>query len=465
MTGRSRSATTTAASGVVSATASGRTSRRPAKTPASSRSQSNGQVVSSPKMKTFLEAKKRDADHVLVGPIERMLLEQGDEGSEPRRADVLHVSELAKSSFCPRAAFLRITGALQHEDSAKMRLQAIFEEGHDVHAKWQRWIRRLGRLYGRWLCVVCESSWMGTSPEQCVTCDAPGWKLLYREVPVDCAETHFIVGHGDGQLDDKDGPWVEIKTIGIGTVRMEAPALLSKYSHKGVHLDDIDRLLEWVTGQYREEFLSDGKIAAEIDDIPSQLLSRWVDFDALWKNIRRPFPSHLRQGHCYAGLMGVDEVVFVYEYKPNQAHKQFVIEASPEIYEPMLETALDVKWAVEHDRPPKCPHVGCKECGESEQGSRGRSATSTAGRSSQSRERGKQGTRDEDVRPDVGSHRGDDPREGRGREDSAGVRATPRRRITRTARRPDSAGRQPVDGTVQPVHGLGRLLRDAPRAG
>jgi hypothetical protein len=129
-----------------------------------------------------------------------------------------------------------------------------------------------------------------------------------------------------------------------------------------VHLEDIDRLLEWVTGKYREEFLSDGKIRAEIDDIPASLLSRWVDFDGLWKNLRRPFPAHLRQGHLYAGLAGVDEVVFIYEYKPNQAHKEFVIKASPTCTEPLIEMALDVKWAVENDRPSALPHGGCKEC-------------------------------------------------------------------------------------------------------
>src|SRR5256885_5732139 len=170
-------------------------------------------------MRDFLDAKKKDT--IFVGDIERMLLETGDEEEVPRRSDALHVSELAKSSFCPRAAYLRITGAALPEASAKMRLQAIFEEGHDVHAKWQRWVRRLGRLWGRWLCVVCESSWMATSPVECPNCGAPGWKIRYREVPVDAYDEYLIVGHGDGQENGPDGRWLEVKTIGIGTVRME----------------------------------------------------------------------------------------------------------------------------------------------------------------------------------------------------------------------------------------------------
>lgn len=443
MTTRSRSATSgVVASSVVSATASGGSSKRKASTRQQTPSQP---VVRSSKMRELMDVNKR-VETVLVGPIERMLLEQGDESEEPRRQDVLHVSELAKSSFCPRAAFLRITGALQPEESARMRLQAIFEEGHDVHAKWQRWVRRLGRLYGRWLCVACESSWMGISPEQCPQCEAPGWKILYKEVPVNKAEEYFIVGHGDGQLDGPEGPWIEAKTIGIGTVRIEAPSLLSRYSHKGVHLDDLDRLLGWA----RDDGIR--SIDGSADDIPPALLSKWVDFDGLWKNVRRPFPSHLKQGHLYAGLVGVNEVIFVYEYKPNQAHKEFVVQASPDVYGPLLEMALDVKWAVEKDRPPRCPHGGCKECTTSEQTGEQKSGQNGSARRSATR-------RTAHDRPDVGGHADNGVGEGGGREGGAGVRPSTRRRVTRTPRRPDDAGRQPVDDAVHEVRGLGRLLR------
>ena len=420
-------------------------------------------------MREYLDAGKRET--VLVGPIERMLLEGGDE-DEPRRQDALHVSELAKSSFCPRAAYQRITGATQPTDSAKMRLQAIFEEGHDVHAKWQRWVRRLGRLYGRWLCVACEQSWMGTSPEACPNCSAPGWKILYKEVPINAYNEYMLVGHGDGQVDDANGMWIEAKTIGIGTVRMEAPSLLARYTNKGVHLEDVDRLLEWVTGQYRDEFISDGKFAAEVDDIPKSLLSRWVDFDGLWKNIRKPFPSHLRQGHLYGALAGVSEVIFIYEYKPNQAYKEFVVKTSPSVYEPLLEMALDVKWAVEQGRIPRCPHRDCKECTEQEsddknpRAGRGDTARGRASSPSQRRGRATRGSSEaaQDDRHHVGGRAGDDPRTGRGREDGDGPRRTARRTVTRTPRGPNGAGRQSVDDAVHEVRGLGRLLRDGARS-
>jgi rubrerythrin len=443
-------------SGVVSATAREGGSRRTATTP-------SVQVAKSPKMRDLLQTTKVETR--VVGPIERMLLAEGeDQSQDERRQDVLHVSELARPEFCPRAAYLRITGATPPEASAKLRLQAIFEEGHDVHAKWQRWARRLGRLYGQWQCAVCESRWMATSPSSCPTCSAPGWKLLYKEVPVDREDDYFIIGHGDGQLDGPDGEWIEIKTVGIGTVRMEAPKLLMKYTRKGITLGDIDSYLEWLTGQYREEFLSNGKLRAQTDDIPKSIISGWVDFDGLWKDIRHPFPAHLRQGHTYGGLMGVEEVVFIYEYKPTQAHKEFVVKVSPRIYEPIIETALDVKWAVEKGRAPRCPHGGCKQCKTSvqtkeQQGDKRPEGDTNTTRPATSRRRIVRTP--QDSRPDVGSRQGDDPSQGRDREDGDRVRPTARRRVTRTPTRPDGAGRQPANGRVHELHGLGRLLRDA----
>jgi hypothetical protein len=405
-------------------------------------------------MREFLDAKKHET--VLLGSIERLLMAEGDD-AEPRRLDALHVSELAKSTFCPRAAYLRITGQVVPDDAAKMRLQAIFEEGHDVHAKWQRWIRRTGRLYGRWLCIACEHSWMATSPPGCPECDAPGWKIQYKEVPVE-SEEYMIVGHGDGQLDDANGAWIEAKTIGIGTVRMEASRLLTKHSHKGIHLDDLDRFLGWASGQHQ-------RLVQDMDEIPPAMLSRWVDFDALWKNIRSPFPSHLRQGHLYGALSGASEVVFIYEYKPNQAYKEFVVQTSPEVYGPLLETAKDVKWAVENQRPPRCPHGGCKECtSEQEKDERANGDASTTTRSSTTRTP-RRGTRPPDSGRDVDGDGADPAGQGRGGEDGSRPDTPARRRVTRTPRGSDDAGRQRADDAVHPVRGLGRLLRDATGSG
>jgi len=406
-------------------------------------------------MKSFLAATK--VETVVLGAVERMLLAQGDEDEE-RATDVLHVSELAWPGFCPRAAYLRITGVTQRQDSPKMRLQTIFEEGHDVHAKWQRWIRRTGRLYGLWLCVVCEHRWMAVSPEECPSCSAPGWKILYKEVPLDARERYLIVGSGDGQLDGPHGSWIEGKTIGIGTVRKEAPRLLAKYSYKGIHVADLDDFLDWVTGKYREEFIGGARVRG-LDDIPNQFLSRWVDFDGLWKDTRRPFPAHLRQGHLYGGLAGVDEVVFIYEYKPNQAVKEFVVTPSPSVYQPLLDMALDVKWAVENKREPRCINDDCAQCKSFEKENDERATDPTADntrRPAQASDnpRRRAGHRGEDAGSEGGTRR-------------ARVVPPPQagRRVSRVTRGSNGAGRQRTDAGLLPVHGMGRLLGRATRAG
>jgi hypothetical protein len=317
----------------------------------------------------------------LLGRIERMLIEQGD-GDEPRRDDVLHVSEITHDDFCPRAAYYRMTGApLLVESTVPMRLQAIFEEGHVAHIKWQAWVRRLGTLYGRWRCLVCGTIWMGVSPERCegevlinqrtgervteptndallhFSCWATAECIVYMEVPVYQGLTEYMVtGSADGMSEDVV---IEAKTIGVGTVRVEAPRMLSTYTKQVVVVEKLQEYLDWWEKQPKS-----GRDAAFPDvGIPVGIRSTFIDHDSLWKDARAPFITHLKQGNIYGFLLGLEEALFIYEYKPNQAYKEFVVKVSPSVYEPPLELALDVKWAVENLKAPVCPHGGCKQCG------------------------------------------------------------------------------------------------------
>lgn len=411
-------------SGAASRTASAAASRKPVK-------KSSG-VIPSAKMKSFVNATKVETE--ILSPITRLLLAEGD-GDEPRDMTSLHVSELSKEKFCPRSAYYRLAGfpLLVPEREIGRQLQAIFEEGHDAHAKYQRWIRRLGRLYGRWQCAGCLYSWMATSPSECPDCEATEpWRIRYREVPV-VSEKYRIIGHGDGQLDGPDGDWVEVKTIGIGTVRMEAPRLLMQYTRKGVSLDALDDFLGWRAG------------AESVNDIPGSYLDTWIDLEGLWKNIRRPFSSHLRQGNLYCGLAGSPKCHFIYEYKPTQASKEFTITASEEVYGPLIEQAKDVVWALEKNKAPRCPHGGCSDCTAYEQEQRdGEENTPTTGNGAAGAVAGRQGG--------VG-------------EGGAVPGTEAPRRVARTPRRPDRTGGLRPDGAVAEEHGLGRLLGKSTGAG
>lgn len=269
---------------------------------------------------SFAETKKNKT--VLLGDIQTHVVKKANEDSD-RRQDIIHPSEMAKSDWCPRATALRISGQEpSNPPSAKgHRMETIFQEGHDIHAKWQTWLGEMDRIAGKWLCSSCGFTIWGTAGEvQCMNVDCSSLTPLeYREVPLDAEDTHLIVGHSDGLVPDEKA-LIEIKSIGLGTVRMEEPDLVRKYTVKAE---------------------GSGKSV--------------VDYDALWKGIKRPLASHRRQALLYlflCRLRGIeaDRMVFIYENKANQDTKEFVITFSEEAVAPLIDQALDIKWAVENNR-------------------------------------------------------------------------------------------------------------------
>lgn len=275
-------------------------------------------------LKAFLDTKKVETR--LVGPIERHLMTRPRDTS--RRTDVLHPSELIKKDFCQRAAYFKVIGLGVEEDRPNLRLQSIFDEGHSIHHKWQAWIAEMGNLYGRWSCESCVGPFWAQSPGKCPSC---GGKVDYREVPLTDPDL-MIAGHSDGWVRGLGDEFlIEIKSIGTGTIRMEQPALLSNNEN---------------------------------------------DLSKAWRDIRRPFPSHLRQGQLYLELVRrmakrgeVDsyptEIVFLYELKADQSYKEFSVKADSEVIKDCLDMAYDIARAVEVSQAPPCNinlQSGCKHC-------------------------------------------------------------------------------------------------------
>ena len=273
----------------------------------------NKYAVSSPQLKKFLEATKKDTK--LIGQVERHILTRP---TEFRERKVIHPSELIKGEWCKRAAYFAILGQyVPTEDKPSLRRQSIFDEGHAIHAKWQGYIREMGNLYGMW----SNGSWD-------ISANVKG-SAKYREVPLSSPK-HMISGHADGWVKGLGEDFlIEIKSIGTGTIRMEAPHLL--------------------TG----------------------------DIETSWKNIKNPFRTHILQGQVYLHLTHImaeegrlesapNEIVFIYELKANQDYKEFVVTYDPKLVEEFFDCALDVVWAVEHNRSPVCsvsPKRGyCKSC-------------------------------------------------------------------------------------------------------
>lgn len=281
-------------------------------------------MVANRELKALLEATKRESR--LLGPVERHLLTRKP---EHRRQDVLHPSEMAKDDWCPRQAQWTVMHHEEHVPSRpNLRLSNIFAEGHYIHAKWQRWLGEMGVLYGKWFCPNCGGSTWAVGLMECPDCLVP---CDYREVPLSLPELH-LSGHADGWvrgLGEEDF-LIEIKSIGTGTIRIEDPRVFAA---------------------------GDG------------------DLFKAWREVRRPFPTHVRQAQIYAeiirrmaeaGVEGVSHpvrgIVFIYELKADQDAKEFTVKPDFEYVRGIFEHVEDIAWAIERGRLVPCPHGGCDKC-------------------------------------------------------------------------------------------------------
>lgn len=264
-------------------------------------------------LKRFIEVGKKDTR--VLGSVERFLLSKPRDGS--RRTDVLHPSEMASGNWCYRASYFQLLGqAPQANRKMSMRLLSVFEEGHFIHAKWQRWFQQMNVLYGKWYCVECEEMFWGGS-------DCHDGPLEYREVPL-FYEPLRISGHSDGWLVGLGDPlMLEIKSVGVGTLRWEAPELLIENDN---------------------------------------------DMEKAWRALKAPFLKHITQVQIYmklAELLGYEnapqEAVLVYECKSNQEAKEFVVHKSDFGITELFDAAEMICNAVRDRIPPVC-NLSSTEC-------------------------------------------------------------------------------------------------------
>jgi len=271
-------------------------------------------TIASKDLKAFLNTSKRETR--LMGAVERYVLSKP---FDERDMSYIHPSDIIKDDWCALAQYHAVTGNyVETRDKTTARLASIFEEGHTIHAKWQNWFKEMGVLYGTWR-IGDERIW-GTSLSN-----------TYAEVPLR-SDRHMMRGHADGWIKGLgDDCLIEIKSIGSGGIRMEAPAIMAQAE------DNVEKA---------------------------------------WKNIKTPFRAHQLQGQVYLHLchlmveegvleVAPKEIVFIYELKANQEYKEFVVTYNPEFTKDIFDKALDVAWAAENKRPPVCsidPEKGCKRC-------------------------------------------------------------------------------------------------------
>ena len=287
-------------------------------------------TIASKDLKAFLNTSKRETR--LMGAVERHVLSKP---FDERDMSYIHPSDIIKDDWCALAQYHAVTGNyVETRDKTPARLASIFEEGHTIHAKWQNWFAEMGVLYGYWDCTACGRSKHMTLPGHMahgVPCTDIGGTTTYGEVSLR-SDKHMIRGHADGWIKGLgDDCLIEIKSIGSGGIRMEAPAIM-----------------------------------AQSDD----------NVEKAWKNIKTPFRGHQLQGQVYLHLCHLmveegllasapEEIVFIYELKANQEYKEFVVTYNPEFTKDIFDKALDVAWAADNKRPPVCsidPAKGCKRC-------------------------------------------------------------------------------------------------------
>jgi CRISPR/Cas system-associated exonuclease Cas4 (RecB family) len=288
--------------------------------------------------------KARLTTGVVLPRLKEQMLREFEAGSD-RRWDIIHPSELAhQDTFCPRAVYLRITGGPVAPEKFDWGLQNIFDEGHNIHAKWQDRFRRTLPLFGDWKCLICGKAAKDTlepggynhvAPYADFCCDFTGgdhsgyegnefhiWE--YTELSLDAFDDALMMGHEDGAFDDY---LIEVKSVGEGTVRIEDPELFKKHT---------------VDGQ--------------------------VDLKALWKDIQYPFKTHLNQVDIYLWIaqargMPFNKASFIYESKWNQQVKEFIVAYSEPRSMKLIDQAVKIKYAVDHKEEPECAFPGaCKNC-------------------------------------------------------------------------------------------------------
>ncbi len=276
-----------------------------------------------------IRAEGRREHTMLIPPMKEQALARASMPDPDRDPSVIHPSEMCKDDWCIRATYWRIIGRQAPGSTFNWTTENIFAKGNYTHRYFQELLADTGELFGSWYCQACHE-WVHNA----LSADLPGDDHLweYKEVRLRGGPHDLINGKADAGFRDTIG---EFKTVGLGTIRKDSPKMLARFYHKDI-------------GVY--------------------------DLDGLWKQLVRPFHSHVKQGNTYLYLareMGLPftAVNYVYEFKPNQQTKEFRVTYSEEIMAPLLLRAQRIADAIYEDgNPPDCEFGGCEQCRSYETG-------------------------------------------------------------------------------------------------
>lgn len=279
------------------------------------------------RIKTYMDAVRNDS--TLLGPVDRHLKQVPND----RDHSVFHPSEMVDPEWCWRRTWHLLNGKVPTPDPIPLRLALIFEEGHAIHRKWQRWTREMGILWGEWQCILCEQTVLDYSAELpgsgCVDTASGTHQWKYKEVPLG-DRSKRLGGRADGIVNPTGTEPVvmEVKSIGPGTLRK------------------LDVLPEYHVGEELEA--------------------------AAFSRVTRPLNTHFRQlqiylrlAQKYTEILGpINRGILVYEQKADQQVREFPILYDPAWTDDIFEAMDDINWAMDKGREVKCPYGGCAKCKE-----------------------------------------------------------------------------------------------------
>jgi hypothetical protein len=251
----------------------------------------------------------RTARHVIVA------------GDNSKHRKGIYPAEMSHGDKCVRAIHYRLTDVPPAPSPMSIVTERIFDFGNISHGWWQKQWWDMGILKGDFACHGCGLVWEGLSPHECPRCGMGRAFLIYREVPFK-SEEYGVVGRADADT-TTDG-LIEVKTVGVGSIRWEAPHLVQKHG---------------------------------------------TDWDALWRDIKHPFPSHRKQGMLYCFFLNREKIKFIYDPKfVSAAPKEFDIVFNRDYIEDILQECLEINKRVADNLTPRRPpwaeknHRTCQRC-------------------------------------------------------------------------------------------------------
>ncbi len=193
------------------------------------------------------------------------------------------------------------------------KLERIFENGHDVHARWNKYFQNTGALLGVWRCIACRKV-DGTEEKLGILKPGPCCKhchydkgFIYEEVGFFDEETMWG-GHVDAVLD------VDLYR------KYQQSFLLKGDTNKGIEAQNaVDKYL--------------------IVDLKSMNPMQFNKLEC-------PLPDHITQMQIYIYLSGLKYGKFIYEDKGSQSTKEFLVVRDDHMLAVKKEEAIWLKFVL-----------------------------------------------------------------------------------------------------------------------